>query len=88
MNIPLCLLLFFFLDAVRPLILSFVSISSLLSQDSPDTERTSSEGTQEASKPQRDFTRTTSNDTISMSADRQKKIIQAQEILQGNQSHC
>lgn len=50
--------------------LSFVSISSLLSQDSPDTERTSSAGTHEASKPQRDFTRMTSNDTVTILAER------------------
>lgn len=73
-HVPLCLLLFFFLDTLRPLTLSFVSISSLLSQDSPDTERTSSAGTQEASKPQRDFTRMTSNNSLSPERKRWSKF--------------
>lgn len=80
---PLCLLLFFFLEAALPLMLSLVSISSLLSQDSPDTERTSSVGTQEASKPHRDFTGMTNDSKYNS---REEKAIQVQEMLQWN--HC
>lgn len=80
---PLCLLLFFFLEADLPLTLSLVSISSLLSQDSPDTERTSSVGTQEASKPHRDFTGMKNSSKYSS---REEKVIQVQEMLQWN--HC
>lgn len=83
MTTPLCLLLFFFLEAALPLMLSLVSISSLLSQDSPDTERTSSVGTQEASKPHRDFTGMTNDSKYNS---REEKAIQVQEMLQWN--HC